>query len=359
MAAQQDELTVVMSAWKLKPGLWQTVGHVPALSGELRPVIEIAGARYVVRRQPPDLTENDTRFRHAFMRHLRDAGLPVPALLPQSDGITYAVVENGIYELQTWLDGQPYLSDGPASDLRLAAAAATLGRLHQASAAFQWQPHAWPEERSAAAIARTYVDLIRAASRRTEMGGAIATALDRVAGECAERITAAADALAARPGPPELHIHGDYQAHNLTFNAQGVGAIYDFDAARWARRLDEVAYALLYFAAVRWDDPSALTPPLVPDGLDILRAQSFLTAYGDEAPPADGEAELLGDALALALPIVFANGVAEDLIFPQDFDETANEDDALERVSWADSFGTWLDRYHDTLGQAWVAGHTP
>jgi Ser/Thr protein kinase RdoA (MazF antagonist) len=357
LEAIQDELDHVMSAWKLKPGEWRMVGQAPTQQGqrEAYPILEIASMRWIVRRQQPELTENDTRFRQAFMRHLTEAGLPVPPLLPRPDGSTYGVVEDGIYELQGWLDGQPYLSDGPASDARLSGAASMLGELHQASASFEWQKHQWPEDRSPRALTSTYCQLITQAAGREGLPAALKAGLERVASVAEARIEPAASALETRPSPPELHIHGDYQAHNLAFGPGGVTAIYDFDAARWSRRVDELAYALLYFAGARWDDASALTPPLVDDGLDVLRVHSFLGTYGRVAPPAPEEARLLADAMTLAFPIVFANGIAEDLVFPDDFDEVAEEEEALARLHWADTFWLWLDRYRETLTQAWEA----
>jgi Ser/Thr protein kinase RdoA (MazF antagonist) len=350
-----EELTDVLGAWQLKPGTWQLVDRVPAQLGlASQPVVEIAGRRYVVRRQPEELTENDTRFRQALMRHLTEAGLPVPPLLPRPDGTTYGVVEEGIYELQGWLDGQPYLSDGPASDVRLAAAATALAELHQASVGFQWQPHRWPEDRSPAELARSYCRLIHDASEREGLPASLRTGLERVSVACGERIEQAARARETTPEPPHLHIHGDYQPHNLAFGPGGVTAIYDFDAARWERRLDELAYSLLYFAGARWDDTTPLTPPLVDDGLDVLRAHSFLSAYGRVAPPAPEEAPLLADAVALAFPIVVANGIAEDLIFPEDYEESHDEEEALNRLHWTDTFWLWLDRYRSTLAEAWA-----
>jgi Ser/Thr protein kinase RdoA (MazF antagonist) len=350
----QDELDVVMGAWGLKPGTWRLSGRVPTQFGmEARAVVEIADARYVVRRQMSELTENDTRFRQAFMGYLTEKGLPAPPLLPRPDGSTYGVVENGIYELQAWADGQPYLSDGPASDARLAAAAATLGELHQASTSFQWQAHRWSDDRSPQALADAYCHLIGQAAENEGHSAAIRQGLSRVSQSCRERIEPAARALEIRPGPPELHIHGDYQPHNLAFGPGGVTAIYDFDAVRWSRRIDELAYSLLCFAGARWDDASPLTPPLVDDGLDVLRAHSFLAAYRRVAPPASEEARLLADALALVFPIVFANGMAEDLIFPQDFEGEPDEEAALARLHWADTFWLWLDRYRGTLAQTW------
>lgn len=383
--AMQTEARSVLAAWRLAPGAWRIVGYARGMQGSaLRPIVEIDSARWLLRRQPPDLTEDDIRFRQAFVRHLADAGLPVPMPLPRPDGHTYAITPEGIYELQRWLPGLSFASDSPHADARLAAAARTLADLHLASADFAWQEHAWPEERSAPALAQAYTDLIREAAENDALDPSVAEGLTRLADACDERIDAAADALAARPGPPELHVHGDYQPHNLGFAApadslpeetQGdaeqarlVVGVYDFDAAHWGPRIVELAYSLLFFTGVRWGAVGVaggrigVTPPLVEDGLDVVRAQAFLRAYGHEAPPALGEATLLGDALTLAFPIVFANAIGEDLVFAEDYDSPAEasaraiaQADALARLAWADRFWLWLDRYRDTLGQAWTS----
>ncbi|HEX8997989.1 MAG TPA: phosphotransferase [Ktedonobacterales bacterium] len=350
----QEEAQEPLSAWGLHPAQWRVVGAVQgAHGGLLRPVVELEGARWVLRRQAPDLTEQDTRFRHTFMRHLSDAGLPVPELRPRPDGHTWALANDAIYEMQSYLSGGAYTTDDPQARGRLAAAAGTLGALHQTSAEFAWQPYRWPDDRSAEALALSYANLIRQAGVRfgdTHVGIGLA----RTAEVCEQRITVAADALALGvPGPPQLHIHGDYQPHNLAFAGERVAAIYDFDAARWEQRIYEVAYALFFFAGLRWDADSPLTPPLVDDGLDILRAHSFLSAYGSEAPPAEEEAELLASALTLVFPIAFVNGIAEDIVFADDFEGELDEDDALARLAWADRFWLWLDRYAPTLAQAW------
>ncbi len=359
MEALQDEVATVMTAWKMKPGVWQLIGTAPAMQGsESRPILQIAAARYVVRRQPPDLTENDTRFRHAFMRQLLESGLPVPPLLPRPDGSTYGVVEEGIYELQGWLDGEEFVTDGPISDAQLEAAANMLGRLHQASAGFAWQPHYWPEERSGYGLSQAYTELIAQSADKEIWPERVRNGLRHLADTLRERTATAADALAVQPGPPMLHVHGDFQPHNLRFGPRELLAVFDFDASHYDQRVMELAYALLFFAGVRWDEDSGVTPPLVDDGMDILRAHAFLSAYGSEAPPAEDEARMLADALMLVFPVVFANGAAEDLVFPEDFEELVDEEDALSRLQWAESFPLWLDRYRDTLAQAWESGAT-
>jgi len=345
--------------WGLEPGTWQLVGFVrSSVQGISRPIIGIANERYVLRRQPDDLTENDTIFRHAFMQHLAAQGLPVPRLLQRPDGRTYSMLEDGIYELQAWMDGQQYLSDGPASDERLEQAGATLGQLHQASATFQWRRHEWPPERSSAAIAQAYIGLIASKAEDTSLSERVRGGLARIAHECTERLDDAEEALEQAPRPPELHLHGDYQAHNIAFTGANVSAVYDFDTAHWGRRIDELAYSLLYFAGVRWEDQAGVTPPLVPEGMDVARSITYLRGYGNEAPPAEGEAALIGSALTLAFPIIFANGVTEDIMFPEDFEETSAEEGILERLQWGETFWLWLDRYQESLANVWSTAAT-
>jgi Ser/Thr protein kinase RdoA (MazF antagonist) len=350
------ETQVALAAWRLTDGAWRISGAIPGSRGEiLRSVVEIGDGRYVLRRQPPDLTLADARFRHAFMAHLTALGLPAPLLLPAADGHTWALVGDGVYELQSYLDGHPFLSSGLASGARLEAAAVTLGQLHQASADFAWEPHAWPEERSAVNVAGSYANLIADAGENDAHSLATRQGLTRIAEGCAARIEQASSALSVTDAP-QLHIHGDYQPRHLAFAAPDVSAIYDFDAARWELRLIELAYSLLCFTGLRWDERDSVTPPLVDDGLDILAAYRYLRAYGSEAPPARGEAEHLADALALVFPIAFANGVAEDLVFAGDFAGAPEEEDALARLQWADAFWLWLDRSAEALAQAWASG---
>jgi Ser/Thr protein kinase RdoA (MazF antagonist) len=353
------ETAEVLSYWGIETGTWKDVDSIASsLGAALRPVVEVDGRQYIVRRQPIDLTEEDTRFRHAFMRHLRSSALPVPELLPRPDGRTYAIISGGIYEMQGRLDGSRFVTEsgiGPSGDADLLEAAAeTLGRLHQASGEFEWSPHQWPPARSPEALGAAYINLIRQQAASGRLTPPLVSGLERVAASSDARLPAAVAALERLPSPPELHIHGDYQAHNVAFIGDAVSAIYDFDAAHWARRIDELAYSLLCFSGVRWDEsPRALTPPLAEDGLDIPRLHRFLRAYGQEAPPAEGEAYLLADAIALAFPIVFSNGIAEDLIFADDFAGEPDEEEGLARLHWADTFWLWLDRFRDTLKEVW------
>jgi Ser/Thr protein kinase RdoA (MazF antagonist) len=353
LGAVRDEAVAALAEWDVDPEEWRVFGIVSgSLGTAFHPIIEIGAARYLLRRQPPDLDVEDARFRHAFMRHLRAEGLPVPLLRPRPDGSTWAVIADEVYELQEWRTGARYHVDAPNAIALIEAAAAALGALHQASAVFDTPPHRWPEGRGPVALAQAYVEVLHQTAARGDIAPAVASAVTRVAEGTSERVVAAARALEQVPGPPELHIHGDYLVRNVGFADNGVVAIYDFDAVRWARRLDELAYALLNFAGVR-EDPDSPPAPLVDDGLDVLRAHALLQAYGRVAPPAAEEAALLGDALTLLFPLLVVNGVAEDLVFADEYGGPPPTEEILPRLEWADAFWLWLDRYRGVLAEAW------
>src|SRR5215469_181369 len=178
----EDNAREVLSYWGLRGGDWEVAGIITSgLEGISRPILVIGGQRYVLRRQADDLSENDTLFRQAFMRHLKGRGLPTPGLLPRPDGHTYAVVEDGIYELQEWLDGSRYVTGSPDEAEWMEAGATTLGLLHQASADFEWHQHTRSEERSGAGIAQAYVELIRERAEDAALPQAVRDGLARAA----------------------------------------------------------------------------------------------------------------------------------------------------------------------------------
>ncbi|HEX6796857.1 MAG TPA: phosphotransferase [Ktedonobacterales bacterium] len=393
----RSEMATVLRYWAYRPEVWQVVGFTTAADVRpyaalsiAHPIIEVTQARMVVRRQQMGLTENDVIARHAFMEYLAESGLPVPSLVgrgpgagagargttwaavpivpltdPQhASGVQY-VIEQAIYEIQTYVPGRRFVTDGPAGEDDLVVAARTLAALHQASFAYAGPEHRWPRERAMGVLAGAYLTRIAEAGRQERrLSRPLAAGLRRLAREGARWGKAAEQQLAARHDLPCLLVHGDYQPHNLAFAPASdatdrVVAIYDFDAMHRDWRVAELAYALLAFAGLRWDEPtnagiSAPNPPLVAQGLDLDRAEAFLGAYGAVAPPRASEAELLGDALLLVLPIVFANGVAEDLVF---FGEQERPNhpprECGPHIAWAESFPDWIAAHRDALRDAW------
>ena len=397
------ELATVLRYWAYRPETWQVAGFT--IAADVRPyaalsiahpIVEVTQTRMVVRRQQMGLTENDVIARHAFMAYLTESGLPVPSLVgrgpgagagargttwaavpivPLTDpqhaaGVQY-VIEHAIYEIQTYVPGRRFVTDGAADEDDLAVAAGTLAALHRAS--FAWDglgraTHRWPHEREMGVLAEAYLARIaEAGSQERHLSRPIAAGLRRLARGGEQWVKAAAQRLAARRDLPWLLVHGDYQPHNLAFApvtdaTDRVVAIYDFDALHRDRRVVELAYALLAFAGLRWDEPTsagiaASNPPLVAQGLDLERAEAFLGAYGAVEAPRDGEADLLGDALLLVLPIVFANGVAEDLVFLGEQGPDAHAPrECGPHIAWAESFPAWVAEHRDALRDAWLRG---
>lgn len=381
------EMETVLPYWGYRPELWTILGFTASAAARLsaaasvaHPIVEVMQSPVVVRRQSLRLSERDIVARHAFTQYLATQGIPVPTLLGRPDGITYAVapvvpltdpqqasgfiymLENAIYEIQSYVPGRRFVTDGAAEDPYLDAAAQTLAALHRASFGYPGTAHRWPSERSSLAIAQVYLERINEASRTAGVSRPVAVGLRRLAREGARWSAAAAARLDAHPSLPSLHVHGDYQPHNLAFDGDHVSAIYDFDAMHWDRRIIELAYALFAFAGLRWDDDAASlatapTPPLAERGLDLDRARAFLAAYGHIAPPRPGEAHLLGAALLLVLPVVFANGIAEDLVFVErEAYSSHSRRESRTHLDWAETFPGWIETHGAALGDAWQRG---
>jgi homoserine kinase type II len=379
------EIATVLQYWGYRPELWTIIGFTAAATDRLsaaapvaHPIVEVVmQPPVVVRCQSMSLSERDIVARHAFMQHLTAQGLPVPALLSRPDGSAYAVVpvvpltdpqqadgfsyvlENAIYDVQAYIPGRRFVTDGPSEDSYLEAAAQTLAVLHAASLDFPGPVHLWPRERSAFGLAHLYLTRIAESSHGAEMPRTIATGLRRLARAGGQWVTAATERLEGHPDLPRLHVHGDYQPHNLGFEADRVSAIYDFDAMHWDWRILELAYALLAFTGLRWENETAasvagLTPPLVARGIDLERARAFLGAYAQSARPQPGEAELLGDALLLMLPVIFANGIAEDLLAAESTGRSIYSlRESRAHLEWAETFPAWVEAHREALRDAW------
>lgn len=382
----RHELATVLRYWGYRPEMWRIIGFTTPVSdpfpagssaADAHPIVEVMQRPVVVRRQSLSLTERHMMARHAFMRFLAARGLPVPALVERPDGSTYAVVpvvpltdpqratgityviENAMYEIQTHISGRRFVTGGPAEDVYLHAAAQTLAALHTASLDYPGSQRHWPRERTLLAMSQAYLERIADAGQVNSVSRSIASGLRRLAREGAGWVEAAAATLDSHPDLPWLYVHGDYQPHNLAFAGEGVGAIYDFEAMHWDRRVLGLAYALLAFAGLRWDDDTASgtpspTPPLVEHGLDPERAREFLAAYGQIAPPWPGEADVLGDALLVVVPILFANGVAEDLVFVDREPHPVHlPRECRAHLAWAETFPAWIEAHRAALGNAW------
>jgi Ser/Thr protein kinase RdoA (MazF antagonist) len=242
---------------------------------------------------------------HAFAGHLRERGLPVPAVLRLPDGESVLRRGEYCYEVHQVADGidlyreaatwSPYASLGHAY-----AAGAALGRLHLAAADFR------PEARPPAVLMNssqviTAPDPLLAASALAAQRPALAAYLagrrweDHFDAIVSPLIADAAPALAALPSQWG---HGDWHPSNLTWTSAapdaGVAGIFDFGLANRTSAVHDLALALER-AVVGW-------PGLHQGGTadaDPTAAAFLLDGYQTVRPLTGAEAA----ALPLVLPV--------------------------------------------------------
>ena len=183
--------------------------------------IEIGGG--VVRRPAAEWTPSV----HALLQHLVDAGLPVPEPLDIADGV----------ETVRWLPGDA-------------------------------GEEAWPHQTSLAGV-RSAGRLLRAVHDATltwsPPDGAVW-------------------AVPAEPGSAGVLCHGDPKPPNMTWDRNRATGLFDWDDARPAPRLSDVAYALQWIAPF-FEDDAELRRRGLPTEVDVMgRAEAFLEGYGWSDP---------------------------------------------------------------------------
>ena len=247
-------------------------------------------------RSPADLAQE-----HAFIAHLRAAGLPVPEIMMSTEGAGALGQGDWTYELHRKAPGidlyrdrvswTPFLSHGHAY-----AAGAALARLHLASrtfaapgrdaqplvASFSIVPAADP-----LAAADAYI------ASRPALAGYLAGKLWR--SELRRLFSALGDGLAERlAGQPSLWTHNDWHPSNLLWTGDGeVCSIIDFGLATRTSTLHDLATAIER-SAIEWLRLGE------EDIADPVAARAILAGYGSVLPLGASEIE----AVAHLLPLV-------------------------------------------------------
>jgi Ser/Thr protein kinase RdoA (MazF antagonist) len=321
-------------------------------SEQLQVLVEIEGRRYLLKERQETLAEQANMHRYAFQLHLAGQGIPVAPfkLTPQGEPFVTLGEEN--FELLEWNEGEGFDSAHARERAWIAAAGEMLGRLHRAAQSYPGPEYRWPSEVQAGGLTQGWLNFARGQAEQCEVY-AIASAISTMVEAWETALPAAMMAIGTGRDLPEFHIHGDYSALNLRFNARGVSEVLGLEASRWEKRLLEVAYGVFSFAGLQWHADSGLTRPLVRRGLDPERASLFLKSYSALFPAVPGEAVLLVDALTLVAPIITINGPLEDIFYaPENYEEMPVED-ALERLAWATVLPTWLVKVRRSFAEVW------
>ncbi len=347
------DLNMIMQAFGFDE--WRNLGPaLPVHVESLHLLVEAGGQRYLLRERPEGMVGEDLTHRYAFQRYLQQEGIPIPDLRLTPQGEPAVVLADTFFELQRWIDGELFSTQDPRSLAWVEAAGTMLGRIHQASMRYRGHQHRWPSEVHIGAMVQNWLQLARHRAETSSIQ-ALAAGLANWVDQWEAVLPSAMVSIGAAGSLPEFHLHGDYHALNLRFDASQVVAVTGLEASRWEKRLFEVAYALFYFSAFKWEPGERLTPPLVKRGLEPERARHFMRSYSNLCPPIGAEAALLPTALMLVAPIVTINGPLEDLFYaPEDF-ELALIDDVMERLDWASSLPSWLRRAGKSLSEMWVS----
>lgn len=254
---------------------------------------------------------------HALRRHLLAAGIPTAAPLPTRDGRSHVRVDDKVLELYVIVPGAALPAAGLAE---IAAAARALAAFHAAAASFPLAASLPPvaqyrtlglEQTSLrmedpVLLSRLYAGLVAtpgAASYASSLALAEAW-LDRLC-RCFD------DAVYARL--PHTVTHGDFTLANLLFLDGRVSGVFDFDWARWAPRLRDLADGMFFIAGQR------RTPLVAADiwslteaaELSVPRCAHWLRHYAEHAPLTLDELACLPLALAARWLSVRVEGMAK------------------------------------------------
>jgi homoserine kinase type II len=226
---------------------------------------------FFIKRRP--LRQGQARLllaQHALMEHLRRHGFPAPTLIKTLAGETLLPLDDHWYEIQEYIDGEPFDHHRPT---HLEEAALTLGTYHSCVRGF-----------APAALcslgelytARTVHEMLRRLGQawKVDADPALAALIEELQA-CAQEL---ATGFAQHGRLSRLVIHGDYYADNLIFRGDRIVGVVDYDKARREPRVVELAEALIYFASSR---PGQMRHIVYPGFLDWSPLSRFLRGYND------------------------------------------------------------------------------
>lgn len=332
---------------------WSNLGPLATPhSDQLSLLVDIQGERYVLKERPEGPIGEDTAERYRFRHYLHAAGIPTPSFWKTPQGEPAVAIGDDFFELEQWIDGEAFDTQDARSRDLVAAAGHMLARLHLVSRRYKGSVIRWPSEAHMGGLVQGYLNLARGRAEASEVE-ALAAALADWCDQWEAVLPAAMMSIGSVHGLPEMHIHGDYRPVNLRFGTQEVNTVLNLEASHWEKRIFEVAYGLFCFSALDWQPEHRLTRPLVKRGLDPERAALFLQAYSAIYPPVRDEVSIIADALSLVAPILTINGPLEDLFFTQGGIDEALIDDVFERLAWATSLPSWLQKVRKQLAEMW------
>jgi len=257
------------------------------------------------------------QYDHDLRRHLIRAGIPTAAPLPTRKGDGVVRMAGHVLELYPFIRGSCVER---TAESHVSAAAAMLARFHEAARTFepatalppvaQYRTLGFEDTRSRmedpGLLTRVYERLSEHAAA-TQFSSEL-----RLAHEWLRRLRSTFDDSVYNSLPHTV-THGDYTPANLLFSGHRVVGVFDFDWARRAPRVRDLADGLFFISGTR------LTP-LVPGDiwslteavdLKIPRVVLWLQSYHDVSPITHSELKAIPLALAARWLSVRVEGMAK------------------------------------------------
>ncbi len=250
-------------------------------------LLETERGQYLLKRRHCSLRKPSlVQAQHGLVQHLCNSGFPAPGLVRTRRSRTYLAHGGEIYELQEFVNGDPFDAAEPA---HLVSSARMLAFYHNVVKGFDHPALHRPVERyGSVALSRTVKGLLK--SWRVSMTPKMESLLNGLE----RHVQEIEDRYLAYRQLPELVIHGDYHGAHLVFQEDRIVGVVDYDQAHWCSRVMEVAEATIAFCT----DPGLQLKHIVyPGVLDLDLVQSFLAVYQEEVPLSEVEIRALPDMI--------------------------------------------------------------
>ena len=233
--------------------------------------------KFVVRIRPSDFASQTlTIYDHTILQDLCEMNLPVPYPMKKPDGTTWIKIDEDVFEVLSWVEGN-YFDYNDIGSLK--SLGNFLGRFHSIpSEKIPAGKENWPRE-DHPDLLRQYITLLLGLCKTDSEKQQI------------KNVDAQLDIVKQTLDPiyndlPKAVIHGDIHPGNVYFNNSKVSAVYDFDYLSTQARVRDISDGIMFFAAKRnspliADDIYSLTSPFK---LDIDRSVNLLKCYHDVNP---------------------------------------------------------------------------
>lgn len=261
--------------------------------------------RFLLKRRPKGRDDPyKVAFAHSLQRHLAEKHFPLPHLVGRRrDDNSMLKLGDIIYEVFEYIEGGPY--DGGL--LATFQSGKTLALFHQLLADFESQyappPGTYHAAKSVLDAIPRMADALRRLPSTQGKERELTHTLTRIR-EIYSLSAAAANEAGLMKWATQI-IHSDWHPGNMIFDREGhVVAVIDYDAARVAPRVIDVANGCLQFSMVT----GGMDPTKWEDRTDLERARRFLRGYD--------ERNVLSHAEFQALPALMREALVAQTVSP-------------------------------------------